>query len=88
MNLDLGKKGEAMPLHNDKPNADRLDTLARKVLSQAIVFERAKAEGAARNSYGEGCQAESEALCEAVKIYREAMVAELIGSEQPQGSTV
>lgn len=76
-----------MSLHNDKPNADRLDGLARGVLNRAIEFERRHAEEAAAQAAGAyraaaaGAVADPVPLCEAVKAYREALVAELIGND-------
>ncbi len=69
-----------MPLHNEKPNADRLDKVARRVLAAAIDFERARAEKP-RNTYGDD---QGEKLCEIVAEYRQALVAELIGAGEPE----
>ncbi len=70
-----------MVLHNEKPSVDRLDKLARRVLTAAIKFERAKSEAA---RYGDTSNAADE-LCKEVSEYREAMVAELIGTEPTLG---
>jgi hypothetical protein len=70
-----------MALHNEKPSTERLDKLARHVLVAAIEFERAKHE--ARN-YG-STEGLADSLCAAIKEYREAMVAELVGTEQTLG---
>jgi len=66
-----------MALHNEKPSVDRLDKLARRVLAAALKFERAKREGKGSSL--------SEELCVEVVAYREAMVAELIGTEPTLG---
>lgn len=70
-----------MSLHNEKPSTERLDNLARTVLAAAIRFERAKHEA---NRY-DATQNAGDSICEAVKEYREAMVAELIGTEPTLG---
>ena len=70
-----------MALHNEKPSTDRLDKLARHVLAAAIRFERAKHEA---NRYQDTNMMADE-LCKEVAEYREAMVAELIGTEPTLG---
>jgi hypothetical protein len=69
------EEGKPMTLHNEKPDVERLDGIARRVVAAAVKFERKKHEA---NRYGDTV-GEGDELCAVVIEYNQAVLEELIG---------